>query len=92
MQEKPASTIAQFCADHNISRPTFYNLVAAGRGPRIMKVGSKSLISTEAAADWRRQMEIVDPELAEQARAHAKKLAAKSVEARAAARDAKLAA
>ena len=54
---RPASTVAQFCADHNISRTTFYQLVKDGRGPRFMKVGRRTLISDEAGADWRRAME-----------------------------------
>ncbi|WP_212566890.1 hypothetical protein [Aromatoleum tolulyticum] len=35
----------------------FYKLMKSGHGPRIMKVGTRTLISVEAAADWRRQME-----------------------------------
>jgi hypothetical protein len=52
-----AQTVEEFCRDHRISRGTFYNLLNDGRGPRIMKVGSRTLISNEAAADWRRLME-----------------------------------
>ena len=29
-----------------------------GRGPRMMKLGRRTLISAEAAADWRRQIEL----------------------------------
>lgn len=54
---RPASTVPQFCGDHNISRTHFYQLVKDGRGPRRMKVGRRVLISAEAAADWRREME-----------------------------------
>ncbi len=50
-------TVAQFCADHNISRTHFYQLTKDGKGPRLMKLGRRVLISAEAAADWRRQME-----------------------------------
>ena len=56
--ERPSFTIAQFCADHgNISKSFFYKLVNEGKGPRLMKVGRRTLISAEAAADWRAQME-----------------------------------
>jgi hypothetical protein len=54
---KAAQTVDEFCADNNICRATFYNLRKIGRGPRIMKVGSRTLITTEASSDWRRQME-----------------------------------
>jgi hypothetical protein len=35
----------------------FYNLLKRGDGPAIMKVGRRTLISAEAAAEWRRRME-----------------------------------
>ena len=50
-------TVPQFCADHNISRASFYNLLSEGKGPTIMKVGSRTLVSVEAAAAWRRRVE-----------------------------------
>ncbi|MDP1650389.1 MAG: helix-turn-helix domain-containing protein [Rubrivivax sp.] len=52
-----AYTIAEFCDAHRISRTHLHNLMKAGHGPRIMKVGRRVLISPEAAADWRRQLE-----------------------------------
>jgi predicted DNA-binding transcriptional regulator AlpA len=52
-----AHTVEEFCRAHRISRGTFYNLRKDDRGPRVMKVGSRTLVSTEAAADWRRKME-----------------------------------
>lgn len=55
----PASaySIAQFCDAHHISRTHLHNMCKAGRGPRVMKLGRRVLISAEAAADWRRQLE-----------------------------------
>ena len=53
----PVWTVDEFCRDHRISRATFYNLLKVGCGPRIMKIGSRTLISAEFAADWRRRME-----------------------------------
>lgn len=50
-------TVKQFCKDHNISRSMFYKLLQQGQGPRLMAVGRRRLISNEAAADWRQQME-----------------------------------
>ena len=52
-----AATIAQFCTAHNISRTHFYELIKLGKGPRHMKVGRRTLISAEAAAEWRLRME-----------------------------------
>lgn len=50
-------SVKTFCEAHNITKVTFYKLLKDGFGPRIMKVGSRTLISLEAASDWRRQME-----------------------------------
>jgi predicted DNA-binding transcriptional regulator AlpA len=52
-----AYSIAAFCAAHAISRATFYNLQKEGKAPRLMHVGSRRLISREAAAQWRRERE-----------------------------------
>ena len=49
--------ITSFCNSHKISRALFYLLLKEGRGPRIMKAGRRTLISKEAAADWRQRME-----------------------------------
>lgn len=51
-------TIPQFLGSHNVSRTHFYALVKEGKGPRLMKVGRRTLVSAEAAADWRKQMEV----------------------------------
>jgi hypothetical protein len=62
--EVRASTVDEFCHSHRISRGTFYNLLKAGHGPSIMKVGARTLISAEAAADWRRKMETATTQIA----------------------------
>ena len=36
----------------------FYKLLKAGQAPRVAKVGSKVLITSEAAAEWLRGREI----------------------------------
>ncbi len=54
---KLALTVDEFSQAHGISRGTFYNLLKEGKGPAVMKCGARTLISIEAAADWRRQME-----------------------------------
>ena len=55
--EHEAFSVAQFCDSHDISRGTFYQLLKEGGAPRIFKVGRRTLISREAAADWRRARE-----------------------------------
>ena len=50
-------TIPQFCDGANVSRTHFYDLLKKGLGPRTMKVGRRTLISAEAAAEWCRRME-----------------------------------
>ncbi|AUL48472.1 hypothetical protein BTL55_17025 [Bordetella trematum] len=55
--QKATFTVAQFCDQHNTSRSFFYELIKQGKGPRLMKVGRRTLISAEAAAEWRRSME-----------------------------------
>jgi hypothetical protein len=54
---KRALTVPEFCRDHAICVATFYNLKKAGKAPRTMRVMNRTLISIEAAAEWRRQME-----------------------------------
>lgn len=58
MGEPEALTVDEFCAKHGgISKALFYKLVRAGSGPRIMKLGRRTLISRDAAAEWRKEME-----------------------------------
>jgi hypothetical protein len=55
----PASmmTVAEFCRAHRISKALFYKLRRQGLAPPVCKAGSRSLISVEAAAQWRRGLE-----------------------------------
>jgi hypothetical protein len=50
-------SIAEFCRSHGVSRAFFYTLMKRGEGPTVMKVGKRTLVSEEAARDWRRRME-----------------------------------
>ena len=54
---KAAFSVAEFCREHGISRGLFYQLLKDGQGPKTMKLGRRTLISHEAAAEWRRRME-----------------------------------
>jgi predicted DNA-binding transcriptional regulator AlpA len=49
--------VGEFCRRHHISRSHFYDTLKEGDGPQVMKVGSRTLISVEAAARWRRERE-----------------------------------
>ena len=51
-----AFTIAEFADAHRISRSTFYNLLKAGDGPRVCKIGRRSIITREAADEWRARL------------------------------------
>ena len=54
---RAAFSVAEFCREHGISRGLFYNMLREGRGPSVIKAGRRTLISREAAEDWRRRME-----------------------------------
>jgi hypothetical protein len=45
-------TITEFCGIHKICRTTVYKEINTGR-LRVMRVGKRTLVSAEAAADWR---------------------------------------
>jgi excisionase family DNA binding protein len=53
-----AYTVEEFCSRHRITKRRFYELISEGRGPRLMRLGRRPLISREAAADFRRALEI----------------------------------
>lgn len=52
-----AYTVSSFCEQHHISRSYLYQLWSEGRGPQRTKLGRRTLISGEAAAEWRARME-----------------------------------
>ena len=56
MTTQDAYSITEFCRSHGFSRASYYNLPLEDR-PREMRVGSRKLISREAAAAWRARME-----------------------------------
>jgi predicted DNA-binding transcriptional regulator AlpA len=53
-----ALSINEFCQSHGISRSMFYNLLKQNKAPRIMKLGRRTLITTDAIAQWRESMEV----------------------------------
>jgi hypothetical protein len=55
-----AFSVAEFCARHRISTQMFYKLRSQGLMPLTFRVGTRVLISSEAAAAWRRSREIAN--------------------------------
>lgn len=56
---KGAYSVTEFCAifGGSCTRPHFYQLLKNGKGPRIFKIGRRTLISHDAATEWVRRME-----------------------------------
>jgi len=52
-----ALSIPEFCDAHGISEGFYFKLKKQGKGPREMKVGARTLITLESAAEWRRERE-----------------------------------
>lgn len=52
-----AYSIDEFCARHRISRQLFYKPRPKGLMPVTFNIGTRVLISKEAAAAWRRERE-----------------------------------
>jgi predicted DNA-binding transcriptional regulator AlpA len=52
-----ALSIPEFCAAFGISEDFFYKLKRQGQAPRLMRVGTRTLISMEAADEWRKARE-----------------------------------
>jgi predicted DNA-binding transcriptional regulator AlpA len=52
-----ALSIREFCSFHSISEAFYYKLKKQGNGPREMKLGKRTLVSQEAASEWRRERE-----------------------------------
>ena len=50
-------SVNEFCRECNISRAMFYMLVKRCEGPRVVKIGDRTLISRESAAEWIRGRE-----------------------------------
>ena len=56
-----AYSVDEFCARHRISPQLFYKLKPQGLMPATFRVGTRVLISREAAAAWRRERENATP-------------------------------
>ncbi|QIG46781.1 transcriptional regulator [Nordella sp. HKS 07] len=72
-----AFTINEWCTARRFSRGMFYNLQKAGKGPRVHKVGDRTLISIEADREWLKQREAeAEAEIAAKAPKNAAKASA----------------
>jgi predicted DNA-binding transcriptional regulator AlpA len=54
-------SIPEFCQQFRIGKTFLYKLLKDGRGPRIIRVGRRTIISSEAARDWIAQLEKAAP-------------------------------
>jgi hypothetical protein len=50
-------TIPEFCERNTIKKSFYHKLQAAGKGPRVLRVGGRRMISREAEAEWRKSFE-----------------------------------
>jgi hypothetical protein len=57
MSNENSYTVEEWCHKHRLCRATFYNLRKVGKGPRILKAGSRTLITSQADLDWQRERE-----------------------------------
>jgi hypothetical protein len=55
---RDACSISEFCALNNISVPLYYKMRQQQQTPVEMRIGTRVLISREAAAAWRREREV----------------------------------
>jgi hypothetical protein len=55
-----AYSIREFCAAHRLSESMYFKLRNQGLGPGEMSVGSRRIISVEAAERWRRAREALN--------------------------------
>jgi predicted DNA-binding transcriptional regulator AlpA len=55
--DPPIYSVSAFCEAHHIARSFFYQLLPEGRAPRVTKLGRRTFVTREAAAEWRRRIE-----------------------------------
>lgn len=51
-KQKHPRSVDGFCKRWGICRATFYNLKKQNKAPAILRVGSRSIITPDAEADW----------------------------------------
>ena len=50
-------SITGFCHRYGFCVATFYNLAKRNSAPRVLKLGSRSIVTEEAEAEWLRKMQ-----------------------------------
>ena len=58
MEDRDAYSVRELAKRHGLSPGFLYAEWRAGRGPRYMQLGDRRIITREAAADWRQEMEV----------------------------------
>ena len=56
--EREAFSIREFSKMHGLSVSFLYQLLSEGRGPATIKIGSRRLITREAAEVWRKSLAV----------------------------------
>jgi len=59
-----ALSVREFAAVHSLSAAKVYQLIAAGRGPEVVRVDGRRLVTAEAAKRWRDQLPAARSEVA----------------------------
>ncbi len=54
---KELYTTREFCELNKISMSTFNRLVKSGKGPKLIRLNARVLITEEAIIEWRKNME-----------------------------------
>ncbi len=55
--ERDAYSIPEWCKRNRFSVSFYHKLQKQGLGPRVIRIGRRTLISCEAAEEWRRERE-----------------------------------
>jgi hypothetical protein len=56
-EQTDALSIVEFCRRNGISTALYFKINREGLGPSLMRVGRRTLITREAAEEWRRERE-----------------------------------
>lgn len=65
--EPDAYAIPEFCIRHRISESFYHKLQSLGLGPKTMRLLGRTLITREAAAQWRAEREAASASVSNEA-------------------------
>jgi hypothetical protein len=57
MENRGAFAFEEWCRYRGFCRATGYNLLKRGKGPKIIKVGARTIVTVEADAEWVARMQ-----------------------------------